>query len=84
VARKRKQTRGDEIDYERLAQLAPSLREVGARRAQADTELRAATAELEPLILEAHEAGLPVAQIARESSMSRQGIYNLLRRRGKL
>jgi DNA invertase Pin-like site-specific DNA recombinase len=53
-------------------ELRRQLAEVGARRA--------AARELAPLIRQAVDQGIPLAEVARIASLSRQGAYELLRR----
>jgi DNA invertase Pin-like site-specific DNA recombinase len=54
------------------------LRKAAKRRERADRARKEATAELRERIREAQEAGVPIAQIAREAGLSRQGVYDLL------
>lgn len=48
------------------------------KRAQADAAKREATTELRAYCREAQKAGIPVARIASEAGLSRQGVYDLL------
>jgi DNA-binding phage protein len=50
-------------------------------RAKAEEAKREATEQLRIHCLEAHKCGLPITLIAAEAGLSRQGIYNLLRKR---
>jgi DNA invertase Pin-like site-specific DNA recombinase len=54
------------------------LRKAAKRHERADRARKEATAELRERIREAQEAGVPIAQIAREAGLSRQGVYDLL------
>ena len=54
------------------------IRRAAKRRERADHARREATAELRERIREAQKAGVPIAQIAREAHLSRQGVYDLL------
>jgi DNA invertase Pin-like site-specific DNA recombinase len=54
------------------------IRQAARRRERADRARREATDELRERIREAQAAGLPIAQIAREAHLSRQGVYDLL------
>jgi DNA invertase Pin-like site-specific DNA recombinase len=54
------------------------LRRAAKRRDRADRARKEATAELRERIREAQAAGVPIAQIAREAGLSRQGVYDLL------
>jgi DNA invertase Pin-like site-specific DNA recombinase len=54
------------------------VRQAAQRRERADKARREATAELRERIREAQAAGVPIAQIAREAGLSRQGVYDLL------
>jgi DNA invertase Pin-like site-specific DNA recombinase len=55
-----------------------ALRRAAKRRLRADEAKREATAELRERIRDAREAGVSIAQIAREAGLSRQGVYDLL------
>ncbi len=50
-------------------------------RAAAEEAKREATEQLRLHCLEAHKGGLPITLIASEAGLSRQGVYNLLRKR---
>ncbi len=63
-------------DYEQLAAIVPRLRDHGARRSGAQP----VAAELAKLVHQTRNAGLPIAEIAREANLSRQGVYDVLRR----
>jgi len=54
------------------------LRFAGKRRKRAEEERHAAALELRRRVLDAHEAGIPVARIAREAAISRQAVYEML------
>jgi DNA invertase Pin-like site-specific DNA recombinase len=54
------------------------LRFAGKRRKRAEQERQAAAAELRQRVLDAHEAGVAVTRIAREASLSRQAVYEIL------
>jgi DNA invertase Pin-like site-specific DNA recombinase len=54
------------------------IRRAAKKRERADRARREATAELRDRIREAQAAGVPIAQIAREAGLSRQGVYDLL------
>jgi DNA invertase Pin-like site-specific DNA recombinase len=54
------------------------IRQAAKRRDRADAARRAAVADLRERIREAQAAGVSVSQIAREASLSRQGVYDLL------
>jgi DNA invertase Pin-like site-specific DNA recombinase len=54
------------------------IRQAAKKRERADKARREATAELRERIHEAQAAGVPIAQIAREAGLSRQGVYDLL------
>ena len=54
------------------------LRSAAKRRERADKARRKATDDLRRIAREAQEAGVPIAQIAREAGLSRQGVYDLL------
>ena len=60
---------------------AAVLRKVKAaarRRARAEETKREATEQLRGYCREARKAGVPVAQIASEAGLSRQGVYDLI------
>jgi len=48
------------------------------RRAKAEETKREATEQLQAYCREARKAGVPVARIASEAGLSRQGIYDLI------
>jgi DNA-binding phage protein len=50
-------------------------------RAKAEAAKREATEHLRIHCLEAHKGGLPITLIASQAGLSRQGVYNLLRKR---
>jgi hypothetical protein len=54
------------------------IRRAAKRRATADKARKAATDELRDLCRQAQAEGVPIAQIAREAGLSRQGVYDLL------
>ncbi len=54
------------------------LRFAGKRRKRAEEERHAAAAELRRRVLDAHEARVPIAHIAREAGISRQAVYEML------
>ena len=54
------------------------LRSAAKRRERADKARREATDDLRRLAREAQKAGVPIARIAREAGLSRQGVYDLL------
>jgi transposase-like protein len=54
------------------------LRSEAKRREKADKARREATDDLRRIAHEAQEAGVPIARIAREAGLSRQGVYDLL------
>ena len=55
-----------------------AVRQAAKRRERADKARREATADLSDRIREAQAAGVPIAQIAREAGLSRQGVYDVL------
>ena len=55
-----------------------AIRQAAKRRERADKARRDATAELRERMRDAQAAGVSIAQIARESGLSRQGVYDLL------
>jgi DNA-binding phage protein len=63
-----------------LSQLRQELREVGRRRREIENERTEVVDELAALVHRARDAGLGVTEIARESGLSREVIYKLLRR----
>lgn len=54
------------------------LRFAGKRRKRAEEERHAAAMELRQRVMDAQEAGVPIARIAREAGISRQAIYEML------
>jgi DNA invertase Pin-like site-specific DNA recombinase len=54
------------------------LRSAAKRRERADKARREATDDLRRIAREAQKAGVPIARIAREAGLSRQGVYDLL------
>jgi len=55
-----------------------AIRKIAKRREKADEARREATNELRELCRQAQAEGVPIAQIAREAGLSRQGVYDLL------
>lgn len=55
-----------------------SIRGAAKRRESADAAKRQATEDLRGFCRQAHDAGVPITQIAREAALSRQGVYDLL------
>lgn len=58
------------------------LRDLGTRRTEAETVVRETAEQLAPLVVEAHELGIPITEIAKDSGLSRPTIYDILRRTG--
>lgn len=59
----------------------PVLRKIKAsagKRAKAEEAKREATEQLRNYCREARKAGVPVARIAAEAGLSRQGVYDLI------
>lgn len=54
------------------------VRKAARQRERAERMRREATSELRDRIIQAQGAGVPIAQIAREAGLSRQGVYDLL------
>ena len=54
------------------------LRQAAKRRKRIEASRREATEQLRKRILEAQKAGVPIARIAREANLSRQGVYDFL------
>jgi hypothetical protein len=54
------------------------IRRAAKRREYADRLKDQATQELRERMRQAQSEGLPIAQIAREARLSRQGVYDLL------
>jgi AraC-like DNA-binding protein len=55
-----------------------AIRRAAKRREYAERLRRQATDDLRENILRAQNDGVPIAQIAREARLSRQGVYDLL------
>jgi DNA invertase Pin-like site-specific DNA recombinase len=60
------------------AEVVKGLRSAAKRRERADKARREATDDLRRIAREAQAAGVPIARIAREAGLSRQGVYDLL------
>jgi DNA invertase Pin-like site-specific DNA recombinase len=69
---------GDASMSERTPAAILALRKAGRRRAAAEAERHAASAELRKRVREARAKGVNVSQIAREAGLSRQGVYDHL------
>lgn len=54
------------------------IRKAAGQRERADKAKREATERLQTRCREAQDAGVPIARIAREAGLSRQGVYDLL------
>lgn len=54
------------------------IRSTAKRRAYAERLRKQATQDLRDRMREAKNEGVPIAQIAREAQLSRQGVYDLL------
>jgi hypothetical protein len=54
------------------------VKAAGRRRARAEETKREATEQLRGYCREARKAGVPVARIASEAGLSRQGVYDLI------
>jgi len=54
------------------------IRRAAKRRAYAERLRQQATQELRDRMREAKNEGVPIARIAREAQLSRQGVYDLL------
>lgn len=54
------------------------IRAAAKKRAGADEAKKEATEQLRAYCREARKAGVPVARIASEAGLSRQGVYDLL------
>jgi hypothetical protein len=69
--------------FRKVSEIAAIRRIKGAarKRAIADQAKRKATDELRGYCREAQKQGIPVARIATEAELSRQGVYDLLRDR---
>lgn len=59
-------------------QLIEGIHAAAERRQEAAEARRGATDELRDLCAKAQAAGVSISQIAREASLSRQGVYDLL------
>ena len=59
-------------------QAVQEIRLAARRRKRAEKARLKATDDLRELIHAAHDAGVPIAQIAREANLSRQGVYDFL------
>jgi hypothetical protein len=55
-----------------------AIRRAGRRRDRAEQARREAMVELREWCAKAHAEGVSITQIARESGLSRQGVYDLL------
>jgi hypothetical protein len=55
-----------------------AIRRAAKRREYAERLRRQATDDLRENVLRAQNDGVPIAQIAREARLSRQGVYDLL------
>lgn len=60
------------------ATVIDGIRRAAADRARATALRRGATDTLRDLCREAQKRGIPMARIAREAGLSRQGLYDLL------
>lgn len=60
------------------AEAVKGLRSAAKRRERAEKARREATDDLRRIAREAQKAGVPIARIAREAGLSRQGVYDLL------
>lgn len=61
-----------------MSETVKGIRRAAKRRKKADAARREATDELRDLCRQAQAEGVPIAQIAREAGLSRQGVYDLL------
>lgn len=61
--------------------LRRALRQAGRKRLAAKTAQREAAARLSEIVPAAVEAGIPTAEIAEITGLSRQAVYDLLRPR---
>lgn len=59
------------------------IRRAAKRRAFAERERQRANVELYEQVRQAQAEGVPIARIAREAQMSRQGVYDLLATAGR-
>jgi predicted transposase YdaD len=55
------------------------IKAAGRKRARAEEAKREATEQLQTYCREAQKAGVPIARIAAEAGLSRQGVYDLLK-----
>jgi DNA-binding phage protein len=55
-----------------------AIRRAAKRREYAERLRKQATSDLRENLLRAQAEGVPIAQIAREARLSRQGVYDLL------
>jgi len=55
-----------------------ALRSAARRRKRAEEERHASAVELRQRVLDAHEAGVSITQIAREAALARQSVYEML------
>jgi hypothetical protein len=60
------------------AAILRKIKAAARRRSKADEAKRDATEQLRVYCREARRAGVPVARIASEAGMSRQGVYDLI------
>ena len=60
------------------AEAVKAIHRAVKQRTRADEQKRKATGELRDRCLQAQAVGLPIARIAREAGLSRQGLYELL------
>jgi len=60
------------------AQALRGIHQAVRQRDRAAQARREATANLSKRLHDAQEAGVPIARIAREAGLSRQGVYDLL------
>lgn len=58
-----------------------AIRQAAQERASAEDQRRKATDALRALMARAKAEGVPIARIAREARLSRQGVYELLGQR---
>ena len=54
------------------------IKAAARKRGRAEEARREATEQLQTYCREARKAGVPVARIAREAGLSRQGVYDLI------
>jgi len=60
------------------ADVIKGIRRAARQRERAEQMRREATGELRDRVVQAQALGVPIAQIAREAGLSRQGVYDLL------